>query len=89
MCQIAPFLVFSKGARSLTHIANVQLYYRFLLYNKLNSTKQSLSNTSKLTKLHHCQIFFGEDALNSPTKPVVAKLLFLFLYLYNIICEIF
>ena len=32
----------------------------------------------------------GEDALNSLTKPIVAKLLFLFLYLYNnIICEIF
>ena len=50
---------------------------------------QSFSNTSELTKLHICQIFLGEDALNSPTKPVVAKLLFLFLYLYNIICEIF
>ena len=36
-----------------------------------------------------CQIFLGEDALNSPTKSVVAKLLFLFLYLYNIICEFF
>ena len=34
-----------------------------------------------------CQFFWGEDALNSPTKPIVAKLLFLFLYLYNnIIC---
>ena len=47
------------------------------------------SNTSELTKLHHSQIFLGEDALNSPTKPVAAKLLFLFLYLCNIICEIF
>ena len=38
------------------------------------------------------QFFFGggEDALNSLTKPIVAKLLFLFLYIYNnIICEIF
>ena len=47
------------------------------------------SNTSELTKLHHSQIFLGEVALNSPTKPVAAKLLFLFLYLCNIICEIF
>ena len=46
------------------------------------------SNTSELTKLHHSQIFLGEDALNSPTKSVAAKLLFLFLYLCNIICEI-
>ena len=53
----------------------------------MNSMNQS--NTSELTKLHHSQIFLGEDALNSPTKPVVAKLLFLFLYLCNIICEIF
>ena len=51
--------------------------------------KQSFSNTSELTKLHHLRIFLGEDALNSPTKPVVAKLLFLFLNLYNIICEFF
>ena len=59
--------------------------------------KQSFSNTSELAKLHDLSIFFfggggggGEDALNSPTKPIVAKLLFLFLYLYNyIICEIF
>ena len=53
--------------------------------------KQSFSNTSELTKLHDLSIFFGgEYALNSPTKPIVAKLLFLFLYLYNnIICEIF
>ena len=36
-----------------------------------------------------CQIFGREDALNSPTKPIVAKLLFIFLHLYNIICEIF
>ena len=54
--------------------------------------KQSFSNTSELTKLHDLSNFFGgwEDALNSPTKPIVAKLLFLFLHLYNnIICEIF
>ena len=54
--------------------------------------KQSFSNrpTSELTKLHDLSIFWGEDALNSPTKPIVAKLLFLFLYLCNnIICEIF
>ena len=55
---------------------------------------QSFSHTSELTKLHHLSIFFfgggGEDVLNSTTKPVVAKLLFLFLYLCNsIICEIF
>ena len=36
-----------------------------------------------------CQIFVLEDALNSATKPVVVKLLFHFLYLYNIICEFF
>ena len=47
------------------------------------------SNTSELTKLHHSQIFLGEDALNSPTKRVVAKLLFLFLYLCNTISEFF
>ena len=52
--------------------------------------KQSFSNTSELTKLHDLSNFWGEDAPNSPTKPIVAKLLFLFLYLYNnIICEIF
>ena len=66
----------------------------FLFYNKLNSTMQSFRHTSELTKLHHLSFFFGggggEDALNSPTKPVVAKLSFLFLYLCNsIICEIF
>ena len=61
-----------------------------LFYNKLDSMKQSFSNTSELTKLHDLSIFWGEDVLNSPTKPIVAKLLFLFLYLYNnIICEIF
>ena len=63
-----------------------------LIYNKLDAMKQSFSNTSELTKLHDLSNFFGggEDALNSPTKPIVAKLLFLFLYLYNnIICEIF
>ena len=64
-----------------------------LFYNKLDSMKQSFSNTSELTKLHDLAIFFwggGEDALNSLTKTIVAKLLFLFLYLYNnIICEIF
>ena len=39
-----------------------------------------------------CHFFLGggEDALNSLTKTIVAKLLFLFLYLYNnIICKIF
>ena len=61
-----------------------------LFYNKLDSMKPSFSNTSELTKLHGLSNFGGEDALNSPTKPIVAKLLFLFLYLYNnIICEIF
>ena len=64
-----------------------------LFYNKLDSMKQNFSNTSELTKLHDLAIFFlggGEDALNSLTKPIVAKLLFLFLYLCNnIICEIF
>ena len=61
-----------------------------LFYNKLDSMKQSFSNTSELTKLHDLAIFGGEDALNSLTKPIIAKLLFLFLYLYNnIICEIF
>ena len=65
-----------------------------LFYNILDSIKQSFSNTSELTKLHDLSNFFflggGEDALNSPTKPRVAKLLFHFLYLYNnIICEIF
>ena len=89
MCQIAPFLIFSKGARPWIHIANVQLYYHSLFYYKLNSMKQSFRNTSELTKLSHCQIFLVEDARNSLTKPVVAKLLFLFLYLYNIICENF
>ena len=45
---------------------------------------------SEHTKLHICQIFFGEDALNTPTKYVVTKLLFIFVYLYNNrICEIF
>ena len=61
-------------------------------YNKLDSKKQSFSNTSELTKLHDLAFFLGggEDALNSLTKPIVAKLLFLFLYIYNnIICEIF
>ena len=33
MCQIAPFLIFSNGARSWTHIANVQLYYHSLFYS--------------------------------------------------------
>ena len=62
-----------------------------LFYNKLDSMKQSFSNTSELTKLHDLAIFFGgEDALNSLTKTIVAKVLFLFLYLYNnIICENF
>ena len=64
-----------------------------LFYDKLDSMKQSFSNTSELTKLHDLSIFLGfggENALNSPTKPIVAKLFFLFLYLYNyIICEIF
>ena len=59
MCQIAPFLIFSNGARSWTHIANVQLYYHSLFYNKLNSMKQSFSNTSELTKLHHLSNFLG------------------------------
>ena len=52
--------------------------------------KQSFSNTSEVTNLHDLSNFLGEDALNSPTKPIVAKLLFLFLNLYNnIICEFF
>ena len=55
-----------------------------LFYNKLDSMKQSFSNTSELTKLHDLSIFWGEDALNSPTKPIVAKLLFLLLYLHNL-----
>ena len=39
-----------------------------LIYNKLDSMKQSFSNTSELTKLHDLSNFFGgEDALNSPT----------------------
>ena len=61
-----------------------------LFYNKLDSMKQSFSNTTELTKVHDLSKFFlGEDALNSPTKPIIAKLLFLFPYLYNnIICEI-
>ena len=52
MCQIAPFLIFSKE-HAPEHTANVQLYYHSLY--KLNSVKQS--NTSELTKLHHLSNF--------------------------------
>ena len=54
--------------------------------------KQSFINTLEVQNSPNCiiyEIFLREYALNSPIKPVVAKLLFLFLYLYNIICEIF
>ena len=44
--------------------------------------KQSFSNTSEFTKLHHLPNFLVEDALNSPTKPIVAKLLFLFFIMF-------
>ena len=66
-----------------------------LFYNKLDSMKQKkkiiLVILQNSPNCMICQILGGgEDALNSPTKPIVAKLLFLFLYLYNnIICEIF
>ena len=87
--QWSPLLnIHSKCAAVIPFFIDPELFY-----NKLNSMKQSFSNTSELTKLHDLSIFFlggGEDALNSPTKPIVAKLLFLFLYLHNyIICEIF
>ena len=71
-----------------------------LFYNKLDSMKQSgtvilqFSNISELTKLHDLAIFFWGGGWGRcpefPYKTIVAKLLFLFLYLYNnIICEIF
>ena len=67
-------------------------YFREILAYALQTCQiaNCFSNTSELTKLHDLAIFLGEDALNSLTKFIVAKLLFLFLYLYNnIICEIF
>ena len=83
MCQIAPFLYFPR-LDSRTHIANVQLYYHSLFYNKLNSMKQSFSNTSEFTKLHHLPNFLGGRCpeFPSPTKPIVAKLLFLFFIMF-------
>ena len=90
------FIIFQGSSLLNTHGKCAELYNTILcvdpdlFYNKLDSMKQSFSNTSELTKLHDLSKFFGEDALNSPTKPRVSKLLFHFLYLYNnIICEIF
>ena len=63
-----------------------------LFYNKLDLRSKVLVILQNSPNCMIWQFFFGggEYALNSLTKTIVAKLLFLFLYLYNnIICEIF
>ena len=86
-CQIAHFLIFSE-----VRIANVQLYYHSLFYNKLNSMKQSqLLVILQNYQIVHCQIFLGEDALNPHTSPWLQYYYFSFyIVIYkNIICEFF
>ena len=88
------FIIFQGSTLLNTHSKCAAVVPFFVLthlfYNKLNSMKQSLVILQNSPICMICQIFWGEDVLNSATKPIVAKLLFLFLYLYNnIICEIF
>ena len=51
--------------------------------------KHSFSNTSELTKLHHLSNFLGGRCPEFPYQARVVAKLFLFLYLYNIIYDIF
>ena len=51
--------------------------------------KQSFSNTSELTKLHHLSNFLGGRCPEFPYQACSCKIIILFLYLYNINCEIF
>ena len=88
--QINHYSKMPKGVISiLFKIFSWDMIIKNLFYNKLNSMKQSCCNTSELTKLHHLSNFLGGRCPEFPTKPEVAKLLFPFLYLYNIICGIF
>ena len=59
MCQIAPFFYIFQGSTLMNTHSKCAAVLPFFVLNKLNSMKQSFSNTLELTKLSHLSNFLG------------------------------